>query len=653
MTQREQPERAIACEGNRRRHAPIMQYILIYLVDMNLLPKPKEIRQTGGKYLLADDKRIIISTPHPLELFFTARRLQTILRAYAEMNWEIAASHVGAPENVGVELIVDASAIHHTQGYQLSITPERIKIIGGSNAGVFYGVCTLMQLIKTELGGAKKSLPCATINDAPDFAARGVMLDISRDKVPTMQTLFELVDRFAEWKLNELQLYTEHTFAYQNHRVVWQDYSPMTAEQILELDAYCRERFIELVPNQNSLGHLLNWLRHPEYADRAENIDGWDAPWFHYTTPFSLNPSDPRNLDLLREWYDELLPNFTSKMFNVGFDETFDVGQGKSKAEAERIGKGRVYLNFLNKVNAEVRQRGRRMQFWGDVIVNHPELVPELPRDAIALEWGYEANHPFKDHSQLFAKSGVPFYVCPGTSAWNSLIGRTDNTTANLLNAAENGRKNGAVGYLITDWGDYGHWQVLPASYVGFAYGAALSWSLDANRDLDIARALNTHVFDDASGMMGELLMRLGNVYKHAPIIHNSNAVVQNVYSLTVGGPFAKGVALTIQQIRAMRKAIDTAMRPIHKNKMQCADAKQITAEVEWAADMLRHLCDFALYQKKPTRATAKKLASELRGLMRRHRALWLKRNRIGGLRDSLDRFDKVLKFYQSESRKK
>jgi len=96
------------------------------------------------------------------------------------------------------------------------------------------------------------------------------MLDISRNKVPSMATLYSLVDLLAGLKINHLQLYTEHTFAYAAHREVWADASPMTAEEVLLLDSYCRERFIELAPNQNSFGHLQGWLRLPRYREMAE-----------------------------------------------------------------------------------------------------------------------------------------------------------------------------------------------------------------------------------------------------------------------------------------------------------------------------------------------------------------------------------------------
>ena len=101
------------------------------------------------------------------------------------------------------------------------------------------------------------------------------MLDVSRDKVPTMATLYALIDRLAEWKVNHVELYAEHTFAYAQHEVVWRDASPFTPAEIDALDAYCAARHIALVPNQNCLGHMNRWLRHDPYRALAMDPDGY------------------------------------------------------------------------------------------------------------------------------------------------------------------------------------------------------------------------------------------------------------------------------------------------------------------------------------------------------------------------------------------
>ena len=110
------------------------------------------------------------------------------------------------------------------------------------------------------------------------FARRGLMLDISRNRVPTIQTLHSLIDALQVLNYNELQLYTEHTFAFAEHKTVWQNASPMTAKEILQLDGYCAERGIELVPNQNSFGHMERWLKHADYKSLAECPEGFMHP---------------------------------------------------------------------------------------------------------------------------------------------------------------------------------------------------------------------------------------------------------------------------------------------------------------------------------------------------------------------------------------
>jgi hypothetical protein len=527
------------------------------------------------------------------------------------------------------ERIIDHS-IPHEQGYRLSITPVKIVIASRSPAGAWYAEKTLQQ-IASQFG---PSLPCLEVEDWPDFPVRGVMLDISRDKVPTMATLFALVDRLAGWKINQLQLYMEHTFAYSRHRAVWHNASPMTAAEIRELDQYCRARFIDLVPNQNSFGHMERWLKHPQYQHLAEAIDGAETPWgFRWKGPFSLCPTDPEALELLRELYAELLPNFSSSLFNVGCDETFDIGQGRSKAECDGLGVHRVYLNFLGRVNDLVKSHGRRMMFWGDVILHQPELIAELPKELIALQWGYEANHPFDTEGRAFTEAGVPYYVCPGTSSWNSIAGRTDNAIANLRSAAHSGKQHGAIGYLNTDWGDNGHLQYLPISYLPFAAGAAFSWCLDRNQNLDLVAAVNQYAFDDPTGALGRAAYDLGNVYQACKKPNNNGSALFRLLVIPPTDPSPE-TGLTAENFDATEAAIDAAVLPLHSMDACTAEQHLITDELRNAAQMLRFCVEIG--RSKLALPVCRKI--DLSGLIAEHRRLWLARNRPGGLEDSAGR---------------
>ncbi len=318
-----------------------------------LLPMPRQLKLGSGTMTLPQNALIAMSAN---DLFEESRTAQENISALTGLHWELV---VGSDyTNTGLSLKRDSS-IAHPQGYSLVIDAQSVTITGADAAGVYYGVCTLRQILQ-QYG---KQLPQLTIEDWPDFPVRGVMLDISRDKVPTLQTVLDLVDRFASWKINQVQLYMEHTFAYRNHPEVWANASPFTGEDILILDRYCRQRHIELVPNQNSLGHMERWLKFKRYAPLAESPDGFEPPWGGHMPPSTLNPFDPGSIELITSLYDELLPHFTSRIFNVGGDEPWELGKGKSKPEVDARG-GRVYLEYMLKIYKEVTDRGHQVQFW-------------------------------------------------------------------------------------------------------------------------------------------------------------------------------------------------------------------------------------------------------------------------------------------------
>ncbi len=175
------------------------------------------------------------------------------------------------------------------EGYELRIEEDGAHLVAGDDAGRFYARATLAQLARLSNG----SIPIGTIRDHPDLPVRAVMLDVSRDKVPTMQTLRDLIDRLAQWKVNQFQLYSEHTFAYKTTRRCTREASPFTAAEIRELDAFCRERHVELVPNQNCLGHMNRWLKHERYRSLAIEPDGFVDPWGLWHTAMTHRPREP------------------------------------------------------------------------------------------------------------------------------------------------------------------------------------------------------------------------------------------------------------------------------------------------------------------------------------------------------------------------
>ena len=607
-----------------------------------LLPKPRHLTLLDGACTLEQSGLIILNSGTPSDLLFSGQQLQQALGS----GWEILAGDGYQPQQPTIRLNLVQTATQHADEYELTISPTQLSLVSATAAGLFYGVQTVCQLI-SQYG---HTLPTMRVRDWPDFAHRGVMIDVSRDKVPTMETLYAQIDMLASWKINQIQLYTEHTFAYRQHPVVWADASPITSEEVLLLDAYCRERHIELVPNQNTFGHMRPWLVHDEYKHLAEAPDGCNTIWGWFDKPFTLYPAEPGSLELVRSLFDELLPCFSSQQVNVGLDETIDLGEGRSKEIVAELGAGRVYLDFLLKIYEDVKRRGKTMQFWGDILMNHPELVPELPRDVIAMEWGYEAGHDFAGHCAIFAQSGIPFYVCPGTSSWRTLAGRTDNSLENLRNAAKNGLEHGAIGYLITDWGDEGHWQPQSASYVPFAYGASLAWAYEQNVETDAAQVASKFAFADSAEIMGQLAYDLGNVYKTIDIQQFNSTILFNALQATpeVIQNHLKLEDDTVEaRIAATQSEIEEILGRMESAEMQTPDAALILDEFTWAGHMLRHACKRIMWVKNGMdSAESAQLANAAQQLISDHHAIWHARNRPGGYRESVARLNKMLESY-------
>ncbi len=538
------------------------------------------------------------------------------------------------------------------QGYHLTIAPDGVTLRHSSPVGAHYGRLTLGQLVQ-QFGD---TLPALVIEDAPDFSRRGVMLDCSRDRVQRMETLYALIDKLAAWKINELQLYMEHTFAYTGHEEVWKDASPFTAEEIRALDDYCKERYIDLVPCQSCLGHMERWLKHPHYRDLAEKPEGFVAPWDPMNDlrpPATLDPSDPRSFELVASLFDELVPNFSSEFVNICDDEPFELGMGKNAARVAELG-GRVYLEYLLKLYKHVAAKGKRVQFWADIITQHPDLVPELPKDIIPLVWGYEDTEPSETQCQMVSASGLPFYVCPGTSSWNTVAGRTDNALGNLRRAAERGLKYHAVGYLNTDWGDNGHWQALPVSYLGFVYGAGVSWCYATNVNLDVPAVLNRFAFDDLANEMGHVAYDLGNIYKLIPLPqHNSqwlfhmlqNSDERNVERYEKYADPSKPLPLHV--VGGLMEQIEVILSRIERAKLRDPQEDAlIKEEFNVASELLLHGAKRLMRQFGEAPETEAELYAELSALVARQRALWLARSRPGGLSDSLKWFEAALASY-------
>lgn len=504
---------------------------------MYLIPSPKKLVNKSGSFRIKRDTKIILNYNCDFNNFEAALILKNEIKDKLGFNIKINKGYIDEKSKNSIN-IIKSGAIGNEEGYILEINEGSINVIGYGNSGLFYGIQTLMQIIRQR--GA--ILPNLEIEDEPYFKNRGFYHDVTRGRVPKLETLKKLVDKAAFYKVNQLQLYIEHTFAFKDMSEVWVDKDPLTAEEILILDKYCKVRHIELIPSLATFGHLYEVLRTKSYSNlcELENMENDEYSFVDRMAHHTLDVSNDESLKLVKNMLNEFIPLFTSNKFNICGDETFDLGKGKSKRLGEEIGQGKLYTVFLNKIIDIVKGYDKEVMFWGDVILNHTEVINEIPKDVICLNWNY-GSEATEEGTRKIYEAGREQYVCPGVAGWSHLMNLMDNGFENIRRMVSYGVKYKASGVLNTNWGDYGHINILNSSIPGMAYGGALSWNPNGEKDFEtIYKALSIIEYGDNSLTIVSLLRDLGNtqvvswsdLVRWKELFNKNSEVRENIKSL-------------------------------------------------------------------------------------------------------------------------
>lgn len=397
-----------------------------------------------------------------------------------------------------------AAAALPPQGYRLTVTEQSISVEGADAPGYRYGMDTLCQILALYPDG---KIPLMQIEDHPALLKRGAMLDISRGKVYTLEELKGFVSLLSRLRYTHFQLYTEHSFAFSSHPAISAEGGALNEQEITALGEHAASEGIELQANLQSFSHLSRLLTRPEYRSLAESPLYW-----------TLSPVNEKSYQLLDQLFAEYLPLFKGEYLNVCSDETYDLGDGASAQAVKEQGKGQVYLNHLLRLRELAGKYGKKIMAFGDIIVKHPELIPQLPDDMIFLDWIYDPK-PQYETPALFGKAGKKFWVCPGSGQWNSLFPRLDGALINIERFTLEGLAQGAEGMLYTDWNDHGGYALLGCAYYGYAHAAQVSWRGEAAERSVTDRWIN-FLLDEPE--YARLMADLAAIY-HLPPIWSKN----------------------------------------------------------------------------------------------------------------------------------
>lgn len=467
---------------------------------MDFLPMPHSLKYGEGAFPLNYDTCITLVRTEPSALLY-AQMLRDAIQTFAGLMLSILGGEARQGEIV---LTMDDSLPEDT--YCLSVRPDGATVTGGSDEALLHGVMTLRQHVQRY--GAQ--LPAMEAKDHPDLKNRGYYLDCSRGRVPTLKTLKRVADLLCQYKINEWQLYVEHTYLFRDLSEAWREDTPLTAEEIMELDAYCRARHIELVPSLSSFGHMYQILSTKTHCDLCELRDSEKIPFtysysgMHHT----LNVSNPGAIELVKGMISEYMALFTSRKFNICCDETFDLGKDRSAALAEEKGTHALYMAHVTELCRWLLDQGITPMFWGDIMWRHPEAYKDIPAGTICLNWGYLPNQRENEIRDL-AEMGATQYACPGVCTWNRWLPLIRHGFSNNRVMCQHAHKYGAIGLLNTDWGDYGHICQPQFSVPGILYGAAFAWNAEGIAFEEVNRCISFLEYGDRTGRVMETIVEL------------------------------------------------------------------------------------------------------------------------------------------------
>ena len=642
--------------------------------DVFIYPVPQNILLDMTQIYTLSDGGVVFDADFPQ---FTADKIIADVKEYANVTLK------SNGKNAVISFAKNTSL--HEQGYSLTINETGITVEYKDDKSALYSIVTLKQLLFQR----QSALPYVTVtDDHPDLLGRMFFLDVARNRIPSMNTLKQLIDDMVDMKMNQFEMYMEgQPFQYATYPDTWKynlgAYSP---EDIQELDAYCKERMIDLIPNQNTYGHMYKWSAVKSLKNIRELL--------YLSSSDSINLFHPETVEFLKSNFDDLLPNYSSEYFHINCDEPHTTGTGQSKLAPQNadllkdlesdnshlvaFAKCKIYLRSVKIIYDLVIDRSFIPIIAGDIITNyaneqkHPGfseyiidfIKTEMPELTIA-NWMYMKGDPdfWETFNGIFNDNQIPYFVQPASWAWGTIIGRTSFAEQNIEESIYSGIKHGALGVMMSDFGDWGNANNLTASYYGFTYAAGLAWCYDNNikSSFDYNKFLSRMIYQDTADEISQKFTTLADYNEKftqswgtswvVGLMQERHSELSNInlfISRTEGESQAESIANAINQFEQTKTDCEEFMLTLQNSNLLSDHGALIKREMYSGAWFVKVGCDYAimrlsLYGDEPLKTKSELLEKaafnfeEYNAFIKDFTEVWLLRNGYSGLDDTLN----------------
>ncbi|MFX0177217.1 MAG: family 20 glycosylhydrolase, partial [Candidatus Hodarchaeota archaeon] len=439
-----------------------------------LIPNPKEIRFSDENltFKITPDCNLFLFNVLNKNLFINdfnnfLESISNIRLSSDKINFDMIDKDI--QNKIQIQYLL---TINNQEVYNLEITDGNIIIFSIHEQGLFYGLQTLIQLLKNAyILHNELFLHNIKIRDNPDLKIRGIAQDISRGQVFTIENAKRYIKIISHYKMNFYCVYIEDMFAHPKHPSVGKNRGALTKTEIEEIDRFAKERFINFVPIFECLGHVDNLLTHKEYEQLGE-----------YPGAQCLNISNPEIYNFLEDYISELTNAFSSSYFHIGCDESFDFGKYRSREFIKNIGKSQAYLDFYERLYEMVRSYGKtNVIMYDDIVASDKKILENLNKNIIIMLWEYRPKKKYPKVEKLL-KAGYKVIVSPSMLNWQRNFPDNRNSSKNiysLVRTAYEKKDEGCLGVLTCTWGDFHYYSLRENEIFGAILTSELTWSFE------------------------------------------------------------------------------------------------------------------------------------------------------------------------------
>lgn len=390
----------------------ILQVFVLEAQNIPIIPSPSSAQMVSGQYL---------STGH-LRYFCAEEQVKLISIFETELRvFGIQVKNSEKANRKTANLILEKTNANKSAGdeaYKLEITPERITIKAATDAGLFCGLQSLLQLATSNPVASGIKIPYGTIQDQPRFGWRGLMLDESRHFFGKERVKM-LLDWMAFYKLNrfhwhltdepgwrlEILKYPKLTSVgaignYHDPKAAAAFYTQADVKEIVQ---YASDRFIEIIPEIDMPGHAAAANRaYPEFSGGGSEK----------YPEFTFNPGKEETYAFLTDILKEVAQLFPSKYIHLGGDEVhFGNQQWNTNTDVQSLMQKHqlkdlqgVEHYFINRMTDSITALNKTMIGWDEIV------SAGIPREKCLTMWW---RHDKPEQLNLALQKGYHTILCP------------------------------------------------------------------------------------------------------------------------------------------------------------------------------------------------------------------------------------------------